>query len=177
MLCSYTLMFQGYYFKGVRVEYLFDIGFLGTRAPYYMDGIVVYLLSLPFLMSFSILLASNRKYGLHRFTQTLLFLLTLSGLVIFNYRLHIIEDIDTLMMLTSMGEGQISVLLIVEMFLSMLLLLMWLSILLFAIADRRRRGLPGLYSLSHRKSGKRLFVIMLLTVLSSAYLYWMLYSV
>jgi len=177
MLCSYTLMFQGYYFKGVHVEYLFDAGFLGTRAPFYMDGIVVYLLSLPILMSFSIFLATNRKYGLHRFTQTILFLVTLSVLLVFNYGIHILENFDKLTIVNAIGEKQLFIFLIIEIFLSMLLLIMWLSILLFAIADRRRRGLPGLYSLSHRKSGKRLFMIMLLTVLSNVYLYWILYSV
>ena len=157
-------MFQGYYFKGVRVEYLFDIGFLGTHAPYYMDGIVVYLLSLPMLMTFSILLASNRKYSLHRFTQTLLFLLTLSVLLVFNYGIY------------TVGEKELFYLLIIEIFFSILLIVMWLSVLLFAVADRRRKGLPGLYTSSHRKSGKRVFVIMLVMVLSSVSLYWTLYA-
>jgi len=169
-------MFQGYYFKGVRVEYLFDIGFLGTRAPYYMDGIVVYLLSLPILMTFSIFFATNRKYALHRFTQTLLFIVTLSVLLVFNYGIYILENFDTLMITSSLGEKQLFSLFIIETFLSVFLLIRWLTILLFAGADRRRRGLPGLYTLGHRKSGKRLFVIMLVTVFSSAYLYWMLYS-
>ncbi len=157
-------MFQGYYFKGVRVEYLFDIGFLGTHAPYYMDGIVVYLLSLPMLMTFSILLASNRKYSLHRFTQTLLFLLTLSVLLVFNYGIY------------TVGEKELFYLLIIEIFFSILLIVMWLSVLLFAVADRRRKGLPGLYTSSHRKSGKRVFVIMLVMVLSSVSLYWTVYA-
>jgi len=158
-------MFQGYYFKGVRVEYLFDIGFLGTRAPYYMDGIVVYLLSLPILMTFSILLVGYKKYGLHRFMQTLLFLLTLSVLLVFNYGIYTI------------GEKELFYLLIIELFFSILMLIMWLSVLLFAGADRRRRGLPGLYTSSHRKSGKRLFLIMLLMVFINSYLYWILYIV
>lgn len=156
-------MFQGYYFKGVRVEYLFNIGFLGTHAPYYMDAILVYLLSLPMLMTFSILLASNRKYRLHRFMQTLLFLLTLFILLVFNYGMYIV------------GDEELFYILVVEIFFSTLLMIMWLSVLLFAIADRRRKGLPGLYSSSHRKSGRRVFLILILMVLSSFYLYWVAY--
>jgi putative membrane protein len=170
-------MFQGYYFKGVRVEYLLDVGFLGTHAPYYMDGMVVYLLSLPLLMTFSILLASKKRYALHRFTQILLFLITLLVLLVFNYGIHVLEHFDKLMIVSSIGKIQLSILLVIEIFCSILLLIFWLSVLLFAQEDSRRRGLPGLYSLSHRKSGKRVFVLMLVTVLSTTYLYWMFYSV
>jgi len=156
-------MFQCYYFKGVRVEYLLDIGFLGTPAPYFMDVILVYLLSLPIFMTFSILLVGYKKYSLHRFTQILLFLLTLLGLLIFNYIIYIV------------GEKELFYLLIIVILFSTLVMTMWLSVLLFAIADRRRRALPGLYSYSHKKSGKRVFLVMLLMVFINAYLYWMVY--
>jgi len=156
-------MFQCYYFKGVRVEYLLDIGFLGTPAPYYMDVILVYLLSLPILMTFSILLVGYKKHGLHRFTQTLLFLLTLSVLLIFNYRMYTVV------------EKELFSLLIIELLFSIIMLIMWLRVLLFAVADRRRKGLPGLYSSSHKKSGKLVFLVMLLMVFINAYLYWMVY--
>ncbi|SFV65721.1 hypothetical protein MNB_SV-14-1884 [hydrothermal vent metagenome] len=146
------------------MEYLFDIGFLGTHAPYYMDIIIVYLFSLPILMTFSILLASHKKYTLHRFTQSILFLLTIFVLFSLNYGIYIF------------GEKKIFYLLIIEIFFSILLLIMWLSVLLFAVEDRRRRGLPGLYTQSHKKSGKRVFTIMLMTVFSSIYLYRMVYS-
>jgi len=162
-------------FKGVRVEYLFDIGFLGTNAPFYMDGIVVYLLLLPLLMFFSILLVTNRKYGLHRFTQTLLFVLTLSALVIFNYGIYITKNFNGLMIVNSIGEKQLFYLLVIEIVFSIFMLIMWLSLLLFSVADRRRKGLPGLYSVSHRKSGKRVFILILFPIVTSLYLYWGIY--
>ena len=168
-------MFQGYYFKGVGMEYLFNIGFLGTRAPYYMDIIVIYLLLLPILISFSIYFATNRQYTLHRFTQVSLFLSTLSLLVVFNYAIYVAENLDELMSLSSVEYNHAFYLLIIQTILSVLMLILWLSTLLFAISDRRRKALPGFYSRSHRTSGKRLFVTILISILSNIYLYWVLY--
>ena len=145
------------------MEYLLDIGFLGTSAPYFMDVILVYLLSLPLLMTFSILLVGNRKYSLHRFTQTLLFLLTLSILLIFNYGIYTVI------------EKELFYLLIIELFFSILMMIMWLRVLLFAVDDRRRKGLPGLYSSSHKKSGKLVFLVILFMIFINVYLYWMVY--
>jgi len=171
----YILMFQGYYFKGVGVEYLFNIGFLGTRAPYYMDGIIVYLLLLPILIVFSISFATNRQYGLHRFMQTILFLLTLVAVVFFNYGIHMIENFDNLVLTSSLNHDEAFYLLILQTILSMIMLVLWLSTLLFAISDRRRRALPGFYSRSHKKSGRRLFVVIILAILTILCLYWLVY--
>ena len=170
-------MFQGYYFKGVGVEYLFDIGFLGTRAPYYIDGIIVYLLLLPILIMFSISLASSRKYALHRFMQTVLFLLTLVAVVSFNYGIHMIEDFDKLMSVSSVNYNQAFYILVLETILSMIMLILWLSTLLFAISDRRRRALPGFYSRSHKTSGRRLFVVIILAILTICCFYWLVYVI
>lgn len=150
------------------MAYLFDVGFLGTQAIYYIDVIVVYLLFLPILMGFSISLATRRMYGLNRFIQTLLLILTLSSLVIFNYEINGMDSIV---------DKSLSIIIMIEMFLSSLLSVMWITLLLFSIEDRRRRGLPGLYSASHKKSGRRVFIVMLLTVLSNLYLYWSIYYV
>jgi putative membrane protein len=169
------LILQGYYFKGVGIEYLFNIGFLGTRAPYYMDGIIVYLLLLPIFILFSISLASNREYALHRFTQKLLFLLTSIALFSFNYGIHIIESFDALVALSSTEYNYAFSLLIIQTVLSIFMLVLWLSTLLFAISDRRRRALPGFYSRSHKISGRRLFMIIIASILFIIYFYWTIY--
>ncbi len=150
------------------MAYLFDVGFLGTQAPYYIDTIVVYLLFLPILMAFSISLPTRRMYGLNRFIQTLLLILTLSSLLIFNYKIN---------GMNSIFDKSLLIIVIIEIFFSFVLSVMWVSLLLFAIEDRRRRGLPGLYSASHKKSGRRVFIVMLLTVLINLYLYWSIYYV
>jgi len=157
------------------MEYLFGVGFLGTRAPYYMDGIIVFLLSLPFLILFSIMLAGNGKYRLHRFTQTLLFISTLLILIAFNYGIHVYENFDELVAMGSVDYTQTFYLLVAQTILSMVMLIMWFSTLLFAISDRRRRALPGLYSSGHKKTGRKVFLAVILTMMTNVYLYWIFY--
>ncbi len=148
------------------MEYLLHVDFLGINKLNYIDIILVYLVSLPILMGFSIYFAICRKYGLHYFSQIILFTLTLFSLLIFDYQINLVG---------SMGYKHLSLFIGIEIFLSMLLLIMWLMILVFASADRRRKALPGLYSKSHKKSGKRVFIVMLLTVVNSIYLYKSIY--
>jgi len=157
------------------MEYFFELGFLSTRATYYMDGIVVYFLLLPFLVGFSIFLAIQRSYKLHRFTQALFFMLTTVALALFHYGIHMIEDFEALMSISSVSYVYGYSLLIVQTVLSAVTLILWLSTRLFAIEDRRRKGLPGLYSHSHKRSGRKVFLAIFLTTLSTTYLYWVLY--
>jgi len=144
------------------LEYLLQSGFWETKAPYFIDFIIVYLISLPILMSLSIMFATKRMFTLHKLTQTVLFLLTLPALISFNYTIYIAE---------SFKSRELFYLFIAESSLSIVLSILWLSVLLFALEDRRRRGLPGLYSTSHRKSGKRVFMVMLLVVTLIFFLY------
>lgn len=157
------------------MEYFFEGGFLATRSPFYIDGIIVYLLLLPFLVGFSINLAVKRKYGLHRFLQTVLFLVSFISLLVFHYGIHVYESFDELTAMSSFSNKQVFYFLMAQTILSIVTLVMWLSTLLFAGEDRRRRGLPGLYSRSHKSSGRKVFMAILLTTFSSAYLYWMLF--
>jgi len=157
------------------MEYLFELGFLSTRGAYYMDGIVVYLILLPFLVAFSILLAIQKNYKLHRFFEAILFILTTIALALFHYGIYMIENFEELMNISSISYKYGHALLMIQTVLSILTMILWLSIRLFAIEDRRRKGLPGLYSRTHKSSGRRVFLSIVLTTLSTAYLYWILF--
>jgi hypothetical protein len=148
------------------MEYLSNLGFLGTPASYFMDSIVVYLLLLPILIIFSISLAKSRNYGLNRFIQTVLFLLMLISIITFNYNVYMMKRFDS---------TETTIFFIIEMLLSLVTLIFWLSTLLFAIEDRRRKALPGFYSRSHKASGRRLFFIILIDIMVILLLYWMVY--
>jgi len=157
------------------MEYLFEAGFLGTRAPCYMDGIVIYLLFLPFFIALSIFLAIKEKHELHRSTQRIFFTLTVIVLLSFNYGIYMYENFDKLMATSSIGYTHAYYAFMFQVGVSITMVTMWLSTLLFALEDRRRRALPGLYSKSHKRSGKRVFVAILFSVVSIEYVYWILY--
>jgi len=151
------------------------VGIVTAEAPYYINLIAIYLFLLPFLVGISIGFVTQRKYQLHHFSQLILYVFTLLSLLIFLYEIYFCMDFKEIIIGRGVSYSQGFALLVVQTFLSLLTLILWMTALLFSVEDRRRRGLPGLYSRSHRKSGYRLFLAIFLTSISSLFLYWLLY--
>ena len=157
------------------IEGFSTLGFLETKAPLYMDIVVSYLAALPFLVAFSIFLAARGNLRLHQLTQTLLFLLTFSILSLFAYTVHYHLGLDALLSKTTMPHDQAIILLFAHITIALLTMFSWLLTLVYAISDRKRRALPGVYSRTHKRSGKRVFFGIFLTSLSAVALYWMFF--
>jgi putative membrane protein len=157
------------------MEYMFEAGFLGTRAPLFMDIIVLVVGLLPFLISFSIWFSTKRMYKLHQFLQTVLFLATIIVLIYFKYGMHEAGGFDFFIKGSSINSSAAFYFLIFHIIIASITLIMWFIMIRFSIADRRRRGLPGLYSRDHKKSGKRLAFAILMTSITGVIVYWMLF--
>ena len=68
---------------------LFSKGFLGTSAPFYLDFATVYFALLPFLLAFSIYLATKKEYKKHFISQAIILGVTLVVVVIFEIGVRI----------------------------------------------------------------------------------------
>jgi len=150
-------------------------GFLDTRAPLYMDIIVSFLALLPILSGISILFAIRRYLKLHQLTQFLFFFLTLIALALFAYSVHYNSSFELLLEESKLEPLTALVVLIVHIIISIVTLTLWTFALIYALSDRKRRALPGVYSLSHAQAGKRVFKGIVLTALSSLGIYWVLF--
>ena len=157
------------------MEYMFEAGFLGTRAPMFMDIIVIIIGLLPFLIAFSIWFAVNKMYGLHRFLQTVLFLVTIVILVYFKYGMYMAGGFDFYMRGSSIDSTIAFYFLIFHVVVATITLIMWFAMMKFASADSKRRALPGLYSDAHKKSGKRSAFAISLTSITGVIVYWILF--
>ncbi|CAA6816132.1 MAG: Unknown protein [uncultured Sulfurovum sp.] len=150
-------------------------GFWETRASIHMDIIISFLLLLPFLSGLSIFLAIRKHLKLHQVTQFLLFLLTLISLSFFAYFVHYLNSFEHLLQESTVDAVTALVLLVFHIIISTVTLVLWLFTLIYALSDKRRRALPGVYSESHAQSGKRVFKGILLITLSSLGMYWVLF--
>lgn len=150
-------------------------GFLETRALLYMDIIVSFLAVLPFLSGISIVFAIKKYLKLHQFTQVLLFFLTLTALTFFAYIVHYKEGFELLLQGSTIDARVAFLVLIIHVIISLCTLTLWFFALLYAISDKKRRALPGVYSRSHAQAGKRVFKSIILTALSSLGIYWILF--
>ena len=157
------------------MTYISEIGFLGTRAFFYTDIVLVYMLMLPFLIFFSIWLAIKGKYTLHKITQILFFFITLGMLLLFYYEMYLLKIFNTLLVIGNSEATQPFYFLLFHLIVSFITFILWKSSILFASADKKRRALPGLYSRTHKIAGKRVFIGIFLISVSITILYWMLY--
>jgi len=159
----------------LKIDMLTKVGFLDTGAPLYLDLIVSFLALLPFIIIFAILSAAKGSLRTHKFIQTLFFFLTLLTLTIFSYFIHYQDGFTLLLQKNIIDSTQVNILLFIHITIAFITLILWMFTLIYALQDRRRRALPGVYSGSHRKSGKRVFLGIFLTSLSSIGIYWMLF--
>lgn len=157
------------------MTYISEIGFLGTKALFYTDIVLVYMLILPFLIFFSIWLAMERKYILHKVTQVLLFFITLGMLLLFYYEMYLLKVFDDLLIIGNSESTQSFYFLLLHLLISFITVILWKSTILFASADKKRRALPGLYSRTHKTAGKRVAFGIFLVSVTVGILYWMLY--
>jgi putative membrane protein len=157
------------------MDYMFEAGFLGTRAPLFMDIIVIIVGLLPFLIAFSIWFAVKGMYRVHRLLQTVLFIVTIVTLVYFKYGMNIAGGFDFYMKGSSIDSTIAFYFLIFHIVIATITLIMWFATMRFASGDKRRKALPGLYSKDHKKSGKRLGFAIFLTSLTGIGVYCMLF--
>lgn len=157
------------------MEYMFQAGFLGTRAPFFMDIIVIIVALLPFLIAFTVWFAVNGMFKLHRFLQTVLFLITVIVLVYFEYGMHLAGGFEHYIKDSSINPSMAFYFLVLHIIIASITMIIWFFTIRFASGDSKRRALPGLYSGSHKQSGRRVSIAILLTSLTGLGVYWMLF--
>lgn len=72
---------------------VFDVGFLGTRSPFFIDFITSFFILLPFFLLYSILHAKNGYYKKHINLQKILFVLTIIFSVTFEVLIRMDKDL------------------------------------------------------------------------------------
>ncbi|MDD3775960.1 MAG: DUF420 domain-containing protein, partial [Sulfurovaceae bacterium] len=71
------------------MNYMFEAGFLGTRAPFFMDMVTLIVVLLPLLLSGTILLAKIGRYEAHKIAQVALFVVSVIVVGYFEYGVRI----------------------------------------------------------------------------------------
>jgi cellulose synthase/poly-beta-1,6-N-acetylglucosamine synthase-like glycosyltransferase len=159
----------------LSIEQLMEIGFWDTRATLYIDIIVTYLMILPLLIGLSIYAAILERFKFHQVTQFLLFTMTLFALASFAYYVHFIVGFHELIEQNKVNYMYALLVLGFHIVIAIVMLVLWFFTLSYAVSDYKRRGLPGVYSASHKQSGRRVVYAIVLSSLSTALLYWVFF--
>jgi putative membrane protein len=157
------------------MDYMFQPGFLGTKAPFFMDFVTLIVAFLPLLVGIAISFAKNRKYNLHAVSQTVIFVISVLVVGYFEYGVRLGGGYEAFVKNTHVSHDYLFVVLMIHIIISVLTLGIWISTLLRARSDSSQGGLPGNYSAAHKKAGIRTFVGIVLTSLTGIWVYLLLF--
>ncbi|MCK4442821.1 MAG: DUF420 domain-containing protein [Sulfurovaceae bacterium] len=157
------------------MEYMFEVGFLGNRAPLFMDEVMLIVALLPILIGLGILLARLGYHKLHYCFQTILLIVTIIVLVYFEYGIKVGGGFIEYMKNSSIDLFFALSFLIYHIIIASITVILWVWLLKVSFEDRKRKALPGLYSSSHKKLALLVTFFVLLTSLTGIGIYWILF--
>ena len=157
------------------MNYMFQPGFLGTKAPFFMAFVTLIVALLPLLVGLAISLAKKRKYRLHARVQTAIFIVSVVVVGYFEYGVRLGGGYESFVKNTHVSHNYLLAVLMIHIFIATLTLGIWVSTLWRAYADSAQGGLPGNYSKSHQKAGFRTFIGIVLTSLTGIWVYLLLF--
>jgi len=157
------------------MNYMFQPGFLGTKAPFFMDFVTLIVALLPLLVGVAIAFAQHRKYNLHAKVQMAILIVSVIVVSYFEYGVRLGGGYETFVKHTHVSHHYLFSVLVVHILIAVLTLGFWVSTVFRALSDARQGGLPGNYSKSHKKSGIRTFIGIVLTSLTGIWVYLLLF--
>lgn len=157
------------------MNYMFEAGFFGTRAPFFMDSVTLIVTLLPLLVFIAIRFAQKKSYQSHAFTQTLILIISIIVFSYFEYGVRLGGGFSAFMKESSISHSYALWVLITHIVISVITLGIWLSTLISARKDRHKQKLPGIDSQAHKKAGIRTFIGIVLTSFSGIWVYLLLF--
>ncbi len=152
---------------------LFEPGFLGTRAAFYMDLVTLYFAILPFLLAFSIRQAVIGKISLHYKSQMVILLLTIVMVLIFEIGVRISGGFIEYVKLSPVSYDFLVLFLIIHILVAFLAVSGWIYLIITSYKTYQREGKAGM--IKHRKMGKWTFASLTLTSVMGCSIYVFLF--
>jgi len=157
------------------MEYMFQPGFLGTGAPFFMDAVTLVVALLPLLVGLAILLAKKGRISLHSASQWFLFAFSVIIIGYFEYGVRAGGGFETFVKSSSLSRSSLFYFLIFHIIVSILTVLWWSFTIISGTLDYRRGTLPGKRSSAHRKLGYQSAWGIFATSLTGIWVYLLLF--
>jgi len=157
------------------MDYMFETGFLGTRAPFFMDFVTLIVALLPLLVLIAISFAKRKSYKLHALVQAFIFIVSVVVVGYFEYGIRLGGGFKAFIKGSSISHDYALWVLIIHIVIATLTLILWTKILMQASREKKQFKLPGQYSIKHKKSGIHTFIAISLTSFSGIWVYLLLF--
>jgi len=157
------------------MEYMFQPGFLGTRAPFFMDFVTIIVTFLPLLIMLAVLLAKKKMFKLHIAAQIFLFIFSFIVISYFEYGVRVDGGFEAFVKESSLPEQFIYYFLIFHIVVSIFTLVWWSRTLITGMIAYRNNRLPGSLSATHKRLGIQSAWGIFLTSLTGLWVYLFLF--
>lgn len=154
---------------------LFQSGFLGTKAPFYIDFITVYFTFLPFLLAYSIYLASKKELKKHFISQTIILAITLIIVVIFEIGIRISGGFIEYSANSSVSYDFMLVFLIIHIIIAIASVGGWLYLFISSYKSYKKNGFTKINGSNHKKIGKAIFISLSISSIMGVCMYLFLF--
>jgi putative membrane protein len=154
---------------------MFQEGFLGTRAPFFMDFVTIIVAFLPFLVLLAISMAKRKSYKLHAFTQTLIFIVSVIVVGYFEYGVRLGGGFNSFMEESHTSHNYALWVLIIHIIIAIIAMILWIKTLIQAKNSTKKHKLPGSFSVSHKTAGIYTFIGIFLTGFTGIWVYLLLF--
>ena len=157
------------------IHYMFKTGFLGTKAPLFMDLVTLIVALLPLLIFGAILLAKKRAFKLHLITQNIIFVISVLVVMYFEFGVRVGGGFNSFMQDSDVTYSYALIVLISHIIVATLTLFYWSYTIISANYHSFKGLLPGKFSKLHKKMAKLTFLGIIFTSFSGIWIYLLLF--
>ncbi len=153
------------------MDYMFQEGFFGIGAPFFMDVVIVIVALLPFLVFGGIWLASQGKYSTHKFAQIFIFLVSVVVIGYFEYGVRIGGGFELSAQKSNLPYWFLLSFLIIHIAIAVVTVVYWVRVLNFAFNSNYHFRPTGFRVTKHAKMGQKLSRYIVLTSITGIMVY------
>jgi putative membrane protein len=157
------------------MDYMFETGFLGTRAPFFMDFVMIMVAVLPLLALGAIAMAKVKFYKLHALSQSVIFVVSVIVVSYFEYGVRAGGGFEKFMEGSNTSHNYALYVLLFHIAVALISLVVWIKTIWSARKATKAGTLPGKASLTHKKAGQLTFIGIFLTAFTGIWVYVLLF--
>ncbi len=150
-----------------NMEYMFHQGFLGTRAPFFMDLVTLIVALLPLLVAVAIYFARKKSYKLHAFSQIFIYAFSVIVVGYFEFGVRLGGGFKLFIEGSSISHNYAFVVLMFHIAISVITLIIWTVTITMAKKQ--------LATNTHKKVGMMTFAGVVMTSLTGIWVYLLLF--
>lgn len=153
------------------MEYMFSNGFLGTRAPLFMDVVTIIVAILPLLIYSAMMLARKGLYKLHAFAQNVIYVVSVIVVLYFEYGVRVGGGFNTFASDAEVSYTYALFVLIFHIAIAVATFGYWTLTVLRANRWMRNGEIPGIMGNTHKLMAIKSFVGIIFTSMTGIWVY------